>query len=390
MATGINKALEHAIKSVSGAAVLKIVHFTSVHPRYDVRIFWKQCRTLAEAGFDITLVVADGKGDETKDGVKIVDAGRRQGGRVSRMVLAARKVVSVALALDADVYHFHDPELLPHSAKLIRAGKKVIFDSHEDFVADIQSKSYINKHLRSLVSVLYSAYERIAVKRINHVVAATPAIRMKFERMGIRCIDINNYPLKEEIDGAFTWDESRSSVCYIGAITSIRGVECLIDAMPHVNRNVCLDLVGPYTEPGLHGACQNRTGWKRVNDHGVVDRASVREVMKESLAGIVTFLPAPNHVDAQPNKMFEYMSAGIPVICSDFPLWKEIVQGHSCGLCVNPEDPSAIAAAINQLYADQEYAKSMGRNGWSAVLNKYNWTAEAPKLLALYKSVLGG
>ncbi|MNR34850.1 GDP-mannose-dependent alpha-(1-6)-phosphatidylinositol monomannoside mannosyltransferase [compost metagenome] len=125
-----------------------------------------------------------------------------------------------------------------------------------------------------------------------------------------------------------------------------------------------------------------------VDDHGFVGRGEVREIMSRSVAGVVTFLPAPNHIDAQPNKMFEYMSAGIPVIGSNFPLWKTIIEGNQCGVCVDPADPVEIAAAIDHLFIHQSEAREMGVRGRIAVLEKYNWDSEGAKLIALYQEIL--
>jgi len=136
-------------------------------------------------------------------------------------------------------------------------------------------------------------------------------------------------------------------------------------------------------------ACKAMLGWQAVNEHGFVDRAGVlRQVLGRSVAGLVTFHPLPNHIDAQPNKMFEYMSAGIPVIASDFPLWREIVLGNQCGLCVNPMDPAAIAKAIDHLVQHPDEGRRMGENGRRAVLERYNWSMEEVKLLAFYKQIL--
>jgi glycosyltransferase involved in cell wall biosynthesis len=110
----------------------------------------------------------------------------------------------------------------------------------------------------------------------------------------------------------------------------------------------------------------------------------VREVLSHAMAGLVTFLPLPNHVDAQPNKMFEYMSAGLPVIASHFPLWREIIEGNDCGLCVDPEQPAEIAAAIDRLVGDPTFARRLGDNSRAAVRRTYNWEAEQLKLIALY------
>jgi glycosyltransferase involved in cell wall biosynthesis len=128
-------------------------------------------------------------------------------------------------------------------------------------------------------------------------------------------------------------------------------------------------------------------GWRQVNEYGFVGRIEMRDILARSVAGVVTFLPEPNHIFAQPNKMFEYMSAGIPVIASDFPLWREIVAGNECGLLVDPQDPASIATAIDALVGDRALARRLGENGRRAVLERYNWSAEEKKLVDFYAEV---
>ena len=110
--------------------------------------------------------------------------------------------------------------------------------------------------------------------------------------------------------------------------------------------------------------------------------------MNAPIAGMVIFRPVPNHINSQPNKLFEYMSAGIPVIASNFPLWQQIVEGNKCGLCVDPLNTRAIAEAIDYMVEHPEEAEEMGQNGREAVLEKYNWEIEEQKLLSFYQQVL--
>ena len=137
-------------------------------------------------------------------------------------------------------------------------------------------------------------------------------------------------------------------------------------------------------EPGLEGQLKRLFGWRHVDALGFVDREGVRATMARSMAGMVLFHPEPNHIDAQPNKMFEYMSAGIPVIASNFPLWKEIVEGAECGICVDPLNLKEIAGAIQFIVEHPAEAKQMGKNGRRAVEERYNWGREEKKLLGSY------
>lgn len=368
----------------------KIVHLTSVHPRHDTRIFIKQCNSLAAHGYDVTLVVADGKADECKGRVKIIDVGYLPG-RFNRMFKTTRRVLEKAIELDADVYHLHDPELIPIGLKLKRLGKRVIFDSHEDVPTDILDKPYINYFSRVFVSKIYQIYERLTLKRFDAIIAATPCIRDKLSAINVNTIDINNYPIMGELMSGVVghWSGRQHQIAYVGGIGLLRGIREIVHALEFTTSNARLQLAGEFGEPEVKAEVINFTGWQYVDELGFLNREEVSVLLSRCMAGLVTFHPLSNHVSAQPNKMFEYMSAGIPVIASNFPLWREIVEGNDCGLCVDPLDPKAIAQAIDFIINNPERARQMGEDGQRAVQTRYNWGVEEAKLLKVYAQVLG-
>lgn len=344
------------------------------------------CRSLASAGHQIALVVADGLGDEEKDGVRILDVGKPRG-RLDRMVGASRSVLKRGVELDADIYHLHDPELLPAGLALKRRGKRVIFDAHEDLPRQILSKPYLHPRLRSTTSFIAARVEHFACRRMDAVVAATPEIEKKFHKMGIRVVNANNYPIISEfIDNKN--DYNSNEVCYVGAIVRTRGIIESIQAISICNSNVRFTVAGNYGESNLKAVLQNMPGWSRVNDLGFLSRQEVKDVFERSLAGLVTLHPTPAFLDSLPVKMFEYMLAGLPVIASHFPLWREIVEGNECGICVDPLSPDEIAAAIDWLVENPDLARRMGENGRVAVRERYNWEIEQRKLFGLYEELL--
>jgi glycosyltransferase involved in cell wall biosynthesis len=362
---------------------------TSAHGRYDIRIFHKECRSLARAGYDTSLVVADGKGEETaEDGVRIVDVGRLEG-RLNRMVRSAWRVGRAGLALDADLYHFHDPELIPVALWLKIRGCRVVFDAHEDVPKQVIGKAYLHPLARRAIAVGFGLFEALAIRALDAVVGATPSITDKFARLCARVANVNNYPLLGELDSGGGWSGKRRQICYIGGISEARGIIPLLEALAMTGPEIRLELAGEFSEREVARRAHALPGWSRVDARGFLDRTGVREVLGRSMAGMVTLLPLPNHVEALPIKMFEYMAAGIPVIASDFPLWRQIVGDHNCGLLVDPADPVAIAAAVERLLADPDEAERMGRNGQNAVDAVFNWGIEERKLLALYKDILG-
>ena len=140
-------------------------------------------------------------------------------------------------------------------------------------------------------------------------------------------------------------------------------------------------------EKNLKSELEKLPGWKNVNYHGFCGRKEINEIILRSSIGIVTFLDAPNHINAQPNKLFEYMSCGLPIVGSNFPLWKEIIEGNNCGICVDPSDKNEILRAIKDIMSDPNKILKFGQNGRKAVETKYNWEIEGEKLINLYNTI---
>ncbi len=367
---------------------MKICHCTSVHARYDTRIFLKQCRSLAVAGHQVFLVVADGLGNEERDGVQILDAGMRETSRRRRMRITVRAVRELAAGLQADAYHLHDPELIPAGLWLRRKVKntRVIYDAHEDLPQQIMGKAWLPGFVRPFLSWYMGRYLRRYCLRFDAVIGATPHITTWYSRFAQRSINVNNYPILGELEVSLKevdWNAKRQ-VCYVGGLTRIRGIQEIVRAMANVQKDIQLVLAGEFISDGLQEDVQQDVGWLRTSHVGFLNRKEIAGLLSQSLAGLVTLHGKQAYLDSLPVKMFEYMSAGIPVIASDFPLWRSIVEGSSCGLCVDPQDPAAIAAAIDILAGDPATARKMGKNGRRAVQEHYNWGQEEKKLLNLY------
>jgi glycosyltransferase involved in cell wall biosynthesis len=347
------------------------------------------CTSLAAAGMNVSLVVADCKGDAVVNGVKIFDVAILSNSRIMRMTKTVAAVYRKALALNAQIYHFHDPELIPIGLLLKSKGKIVVFDSHEDYTGDILHKQYIPILFRKLISKMYQVLESYSAKRFDAVVTATPKIRQVFEAYQThKTIDINNYPLLSELFEVADWPGKKIDAIFIGAISSVRGVYELVKSLEYSGSRT-LTIAGTFANSSIQSKITAVETWGRVSYLGQVSRAQVFDLLAKTKVGVVTYLPVPNHVDSQPNKLFEYMSAGIPVVASNFPLWRDIVEKNNCGICVDPHDPAALGAAIDALVENPARAMEMGINGRNAVIAKYNWQTEERKLLELYDYLSG-
>ncbi len=367
---------------------IKITHLTTVHKRYDTRIFLKECRSLAAVQkYKVSLIVADGKGDEEKDGVKILDIGLYND-KLKRIFLAPKKLLKKALEIDSDLYHIHDPELISVGLKLKRAGKKIVFDSHEDFLEKIKARKWIPSIARGFLSRFFRRQFKKASEKFDGIVAAAPHILRN--SCAIKSEVIRNFPEYNYIKNLSSKKNSRdpSLVLYTGGLTEFKGIEQVIEALfEKCSVNWKLVIAGI-----SHGSVFNRIGTKfkdkRITYLGKVEYGKVVDLMSKASVGVVCNQPVHDYQNAIPNKLFEYMAAGLPVVCSNFKYWTEIMEETGAGITCVPDDISSIAAAIDKILSDKENAALMGIKGRQAVENKYNWENESEKFLNLYKEVL--
>lgn len=307
----------------------KICHISSVHLRNDVRIFVKECCSLAEAGFDVTYLCADNLPNEVKNNIKIVSAKMQTANRLKRILFAAKKMYPYAKQINADIYHIHDPELLPLALKLKRKGKKVIFDSHEIYSILIKQKYYLPKFLRSLISQIYKLYEIYVVKKIDAVIIpCTIGGKNFFENKAKKTEVINNVPLLSEFNNCFgnEKDNLEFKLCYIGALSEERGITYIIKAA--YNTKTKLIIGGTFISKEYENEVTNMKEFSCVDYRGQVNRKGVFEILRESSVGIATLMNVGQYylADNFPTKVYEYMSMGLPVILSNTPYVQKIIN----------------------------------------------------------------
>ncbi|HET8721211.1 MAG TPA: glycosyltransferase family 4 protein [Nitrospira sp.] len=343
---------------------------------------------LAAAGFDVTFGVPHDCADVV-DKVRIEPIARPSG-RVMRMAVATIRLARLARSLRPSIVHFHDPELIPVGLFLKGLGVRVIYDVHEDLPKQIRSKHWINPWLRPVLATGSAAVEAIAARILDGIIVATPAIARRFPTD--KTETVQNFPFHSELalPSALPYRERSPTAAYVGGISEIRGIREMLAAMDRLPDRLGgrLKIAGSFTPVSLEREMLAVPGWSRVDYVGWQSRADLALLMGSVRMGLVLFHPVPNHVEAQPNKLFEYMSAGVPVVASDFPLWREIVEGAGCGLLVDPLDPDAIAGAIAWLLDHPEEAERMGQAGRQSVLTRYNWESESRKLVDFYNRIL--
>lgn len=359
-----------------------VCHVTSVHKYNDVRILKKECVTLSKK-YKVILVAPNIQSFEY-EGVTIrgVDLPKN---RIKR-VLCLKRVYKLLRELDADVYHFHDPELMTMGLRMKKLNKKIIFDSHEDIPLDIAEKKWIPAPFRKLLSLYYKILEKYALARYDAVISVTPTIVEKLRLINKNTYQVTNYPIYKEIEDKRKWGDS---ICFAGLVSPNWMHTNIINSLDGLE--IKYKLAGPVTENYLN-FLKGLVNWKKVDYVGVMDPNQIPDFLQNSSIGIALYdyLPSFGYKTGSlgNNKIFEYMAAGIPIIATDFTLWKEIIEDQNCGICVNPNDLVGISHAILELMENKEKSKQMGDKGKVLVKEKYNWNSQEPILFEAYNSII--
>lgn len=368
-----------------------IIHFTTVHPRDDSRIRSKELASLAQAfGGRVALYVQDGLGDETDPdhGYRLIDTGPRLR-RIPRMTLGGWRMIRAVAKARPQVAHFHDPELLPWAILLGLFGTKVVYDVHEDTPRQVRHNPGLPPIMRRLLPPLVSLAEWLGARLISGLVAPTQVIVDRFPTH--KTVLVRNFPLLDELHAPDPTPMRLRPLefTYIGTIAEVRNIFAMVKAVTGVRPPAQLRLAGTFAVPETMHKAMEMPEWSSTRFEGWMSRDGVARVLADSRAGLVILKPVEHEMVTLPIKLFEYMAAGLPVISSDFPVWREIVESAGCGLMVDPMDMDAIVAAMQWIADHPDEAEAMGRNGRRAVEENYSWEREGNTLVAFYRDRLG-
>lgn len=374
------------VPACAPAGVLRrVTQLTVMHGFRDPRILYKESTSLDKAGYAVTLI-APAPRSISVNGIQ-VQALPERASRLRRFTEHLWRAWSMAQRSRPDVVHLHDPILQTLVPALVMAGCRVVIDVHEYTARQFFDKSWLPRGLRPAVTVAYRLVERCAVALAAGVVVAGPQMAEDFPSG--KTVVVQNFPRLDATissgEGARRTVSRRSDFVYVGALSEARGAISMLDALP---TGASLALAGVFQPPELENALQQNGAWSTVDYHGVLPHEEVLSLVAASRCGLAVLHPRPNYIEAWPTKLFEYMAAGLPVIASDFPLWRDIVEHANCGLLVDPMDTTAITDAMTWILDHPTEAHEMGTRGREAVLLRYNWEHEAKSLVALYERIL--
>lgn len=367
----------------------KICHISTVHREDDNRILFKECSSIKKAGYDVSLIITSSNSKDV-NGVKILPL-IEQTNRIKRLLYKRKEAYKKALSVEADIYHFHDPELIPIGIKLAKRGKRVIYDVHEDVSKQILSKNYLGNYwIRKTISMLFNKYEKHHSKKFSAIITILDELEIEFKKYNKNVISVKNYAIKDIIDESIAIEDKNNRdefvILYIGSITKIRGIKEMIMATERFNSKVKLWIIGIWESEELRKECEKLNGYKNVVYYGSFEIKDLYKYVKSADVGLSILHPTLNYKKAIPTKVIEYMACEIPIILSDFPFWRALFG--EVGTYVDPLNVDEISEAISFYLNNTKTIESIGRSNREKYINKFSWDSEEKKLLNLYRQIL--
>lgn len=371
---------------------LRVVHITSAHPASDMRIFRKMAASQAARGWEVHAVAIDfctGQSRmEEHYGVRIhILPGLRMVSRLRRASIGAARVAWTAYKLRPNIVQAHDPELIPFLVPLRLLGIHTIFDAHEDFLAQNKNKVWTRGFKRYPI-LAYAGILRCLARRFCWLIlAATDGVASAYPEK--KTETVRNYPIDGELGSVSPAAISQRprSLAYIGGISSERGIFEIVEAAGRCEALECLEIAGRFETQELEAQVRALPGWRKVRFHGYADRVELTAILGRVRGGLVTLMATPNHLHSIPVKLLEYFNAGLPVIASDFPYWRELVADQETGLLVDPADPEQIASAMTLLMIDDELTR-LAKGVEAGPKGTLHWSAEAERMNTLIEERL--
>lgn len=363
---------------------VKVVHVSSAHPWTDNRVHLREAASLAQAGYDVTLIAVGNEITLPDTGVRVVKL--KKYARLKRVVVGSAIALRAGLRTNASIFHLHDPELAWAIPLLRLLGKKVIYDAHEDLPAQMLSKPYLGNVARRLAVAL--AHLLVLLTRVsNHTIAATEKIAERYSASRVSVV--HNYPPIRGSDAMLSPPSTRAaSVVYVGVLATERGLVQMTQMLEAEDFPAGWELVVAGTgQPVIMESLSTLPAWDKVQFHGLLSPLGARDLVENARVGVVALQSTKAYLDSLPTKMFEYMAAGIPTIASDFPLWRGIIERYDCGILVDETSPDAIAAAVRRYADDPQLLDRHGANALRAAREEVNWETEAAKLIEIYRSL---
>lgn len=370
---------------------LKVCHIISGYYRNDPRIFQRQCKSLMEAGFSVSILTNDDQPEEILDGIPIYTTNFFWRSRLRILLFAKKQFFKKALEIDAHIYQMHSPELLSLGIALKRAGKIVVYDAHEDLPKHIIEKDWLPHLIRKPLSRLVENYMRRILRDYHAIISPHSHVVEKLRNINSNTTLITNFAkvLPTKVISLNEYSKRNHIICYSGTVYLHSNQILILDALKELP-DVTYNIAG-YCTPEYLEVLSKHESFNKLNYIGRINWADLSEFYNKARIGVVVIDYKMNLGGKKGtyavNKIFEYMEAALPIICSDYDLWQDIIDEYNCGICVEPGNLKQMTEAITFLLNNTETAFKMGQNGRKAVHQKFNWSTQHEVYVKLYKTL---
>ncbi len=360
-----------------------VAQLTSRHAITDNRILHCMARTAAAHGYR-SLIIGPAEQDGAFETVELKACPVLAGGRRPAHPRILARLFVGALRSGVRTFHIHDPDFLPVALLLKLCGRRIVYDVHDDYQASFQDRFRNRPWLRSWFPALWWAFEKGAARAFDGVVTADQHLARKFD--GCRPVILRNYPRLDFTPPAAAEGEPTFNLVYVGGVSRERGIGMALEALRRLPQpELRLHVVGTGREPDLLAELQAEP---RVVVHGRVAWTDLHRIYVKSHVGLALYQPLAGFVTIDHSvKIVEYMAAGLPILCADFPGLKKFIEDSGCGWTVASDDPAAIAAKLEALMADADLRRRMGATGRRLFETEYNWDRHEGQLVELYEKV---
>jgi glycosyltransferase involved in cell wall biosynthesis len=379
-----------------GFIMKKVCHLTSVHRILDQRIFSKELKSLQQHNYDVTLIAPSEKDVQIVDNIKVVGF-RKPENRLSR-VLSWWTILNKAIKVDAEIYHFHDPDLIFVGLFIKWFGDKhVIYDVHEPYPETMLSRTWVPKTLKKPAFHLTKLVENFIAQNIKNIVVCDDYVEQRFKKIGCNVSLVRNFIRKSDFSKITksTNKDFLKTVTHIGTLTPPRGSRLIPDIVYHVSKvfpDVKFEIVDFFRENEDELEMKKMLREKEVENNvifmPVVESERIQDYISRGIIGLSIYEEAEQYMTSIPTKLFEYIASGVALVATDLPPYREFAEEGTFGVLVKGSDPYAYAKAIIDLLRNPDYAIELGKKGMNLVLSKYCWENEEKKLLDLYSTLL--